>query len=311
MTDTRSPDEIEHEINAERGRMKETIGALEDRMSVGALVDRATEMFSSSGGAGAAQGVGRAVRGNPGAIALIGLGVAWLAMSGRGEHGENGHARRGARPLYDDPYEGPWIDDDLDEHFAAGPMSTASRGRRERVSDALADRTERAGEMGRRFRQGAGSRAESVRRRAGANARAAGAGAREAGRRVRSGADEARHRAESFFDDNPLAAGALAFAAGAALGAFSPNTRYEDRTFGTHAEAARREAWRRAEDGMDRGRRAAEAAADSVGEDVKSATDRENREMVGAEARSSAERAAEAAREEARRGSHETGGATA
>ncbi len=55
-------------------------------------------------------------------------------------------------------------------------------------------------------------------------------------------ADRLRHTAVNLFEDQPLIAGALAFAAGAAIGALLPHTRQEDEAFGDASDDVRRQA---------------------------------------------------------------------
>jgi ElaB/YqjD/DUF883 family membrane-anchored ribosome-binding protein len=263
---SRSADEIEREINAERGRIRRTLGELEDRMSVGAMIDRIGDIVSTDGRA-AMQSVGGAVRANPVPMALIGLGIAWMGIS--------------ARRHDDDPYR---------------------RSMTERARDRAAGLEYRARGASASAREHAGSLADRARFAAQDAEARLGRGTRH----LRHRADEASAGARGFFDENPLAAGALAFAAGAAVGAMMPNSRYENRMLGDHAEEWRDDARRMVEDGADRARRAAGAAAETVSQDVSSAVTRLREEGGDAaqkardEAAGTAGRAAGAAETEAR-----------
>jgi ElaB/YqjD/DUF883 family membrane-anchored ribosome-binding protein len=234
---SRSAAEIEQDIEAERGRIRETLGELEERMSVGAMIDRIGDVVSHDGRA-AALGVGEAVRCHPIPFALIGLGVAWLGVSSSRSGTHDGQ-------LHSDDEEG-FIDRARERAAAV----------QERARDTASEAGDRADMMAHRARRAA-DRAET---RVAENAR-----------QMRRGAGKAGAEARSFFDDNPLAAGALAFATGAALGAMLPNSRPENRGFGPRAAALRHEAREAAADGVDRARRAAQAAADTVAHDVSSA----------------------------------------
>lgn len=233
----RSAADIEHDIDAERGRIRQTLGELEERMSIGAMIDRIGDMMSNDGRA-AAQGVGNAVRSNPIPFALIGLGVAWLGVSAN---------RSGS--------DDDWMHDDEDEGFIDRARERAS------VLQERARNT--AGE--------AGDRANMMAARARLAADRAQARLDEKSLKLRRGADKAGAEARSFFDDNPLAAGALAFATGAALGAMMPNSGPENRALGSRAADLRHHGREAARDGVDRARRAAHAAADTVAHDVSSA----------------------------------------
>ncbi|WP_434623116.1 hypothetical protein [Azospirillum sp. B2RO_4] len=85
-----------------------------------------------------------------------------------------------------------------------------------------------------------------------------------------------RHRAHDmstgFWDlveDHPIVAGAMGVALGAAIGAALPGTRYEKQWVGDYADEATERAKTIAMDALDRGTRAAQAAADTVVESVK------------------------------------------
>ncbi len=94
-------------MNAERAYVAETLDALQDKMSVGNIVDDAVRSFSRYGG-DVAGNLGRQVRQNPLPLILTGIGLAWLMSSGR------------PRPRYRDDEDYLWdVDDDglYDEDF--------------------------------------------------------------------------------------------------------------------------------------------------------------------------------------------------
>ncbi|WP_042697694.1 hypothetical protein [Azospirillum sp. B506] len=88
--------------------------------------------------------------------------------------------------------------------------------------------------------------------------------------------DHLRHRAHDmstgFWDlveDHPIVAGAMGVALGAAIGAALPGTRYENQWVGDYADEATERAKSIAMDALDRGTRAAQAAAQTVVESAK------------------------------------------
>lgn len=88
--------------------------------------------------------------------------------------------------------------------------------------------------------------------------------------------DHLRHRAHDmstgFWDlveDHPIVAGAMGVALGAAIGAALPGTRYEKQWVGDYADEATERAKAIAMDALDRGTRAAQAAAETVVDSVK------------------------------------------
>ena len=89
-------------------------------------------------------------------------------------------------------------------------------------------------------------------------------------------ADHLRHRAHDmstgFWDlveDHPIVAGAMGVALGAAIGAALPGTRYEKQWVGEYADEATERAKAIAMDALDRGTRAAQAAAETVVDSAK------------------------------------------
>lgn len=88
--------------------------------------------------------------------------------------------------------------------------------------------------------------------------------------------DHLRHRAHDMstglwdlVEDHPIVAGAMGVALGAAIGAALPGTRYEKQWVGDYADEATERAKAIAMDALDRGTRAAQAAADTVVESAK------------------------------------------
>lgn len=81
MRDDRSADQIRRDIEGTRSDLHATIDALERRLSVGQVVD---ELWNRVGGrrsiGSAASGIGDSLREHPVPLALMGLGVAWLAV---------------------------------------------------------------------------------------------------------------------------------------------------------------------------------------------------------------------------------------
>ncbi|HUF57629.1 MAG TPA: DUF3618 domain-containing protein [Thermohalobaculum sp.] len=79
---SKSPSEIQRELEDERGRLRETGRALQGKLSVGTIVD---ELLARTRDRGPdyAVGIGRAIRENPIPVALIGISLAWLMAGGQ------------------------------------------------------------------------------------------------------------------------------------------------------------------------------------------------------------------------------------
>ncbi|MDX1540004.1 MAG: DUF3618 domain-containing protein, partial [Geminicoccaceae bacterium] len=110
--DSRSPDQIQRDIERRRAAMSDTIDQLQDRFSPGQMMDQTLEYFRTSG---TGQGMGefgrnlsRTIRDNPVPLTLLGLGLGWLLLGGGPS---SGRIRRRGQSIYDRYYS----DDELDE----------------------------------------------------------------------------------------------------------------------------------------------------------------------------------------------------
>ena len=91
---SRSAAEIEREVEGTRARLTGTIEELRDRVSPGQIFEQGVDWLRGSGGNEFLGNLGRALRDNPMPVALIGAGIAWLALSG--DKGEGRGDRRDA-----------------------------------------------------------------------------------------------------------------------------------------------------------------------------------------------------------------------
>lgn len=286
MTDHRSPEEIERQLEKERAGLAEDLDDLRDKFSIDTIVRQtADQIRAHSGDIGAS--VSRAVKENPLAIAVTGVGLAWLIFGdksggrsmrdhddhydryrdrrrdnydpyaaqstyyagSRGSTPATGAARRSAGvqeddlPAWarsvdhthhggeDDTHGGPSAKDRL-----AG-ASSAARGKMQETAGSMQDRAKALRE---RLSHGTEQLSEEGRARVLA--------AREKAHHARETAmarmGEGRDRAVDMFEEQPLIAGALALAVGAAIGAALPHTRIEDEYFGETSDELIREAER-------------------------------------------------------------------
>ena len=76
-SDTRSPEEIEREIERERAELSGTLETLQDRFSVEGVARQVSDQFREHGG-DLGRSVTRAVKDNPVALVVTGIGLAWL-----------------------------------------------------------------------------------------------------------------------------------------------------------------------------------------------------------------------------------------
>lgn len=97
-SDTRSPAEIERDIERERAGLTHTLDDLQDRFSVEGITRQVADQFRTHGGE-IGHSITEAVKRNPMALALTGAGIAWLMMGDR-----SGGRRLDYRPEHRDAY---------------------------------------------------------------------------------------------------------------------------------------------------------------------------------------------------------------
>src|SRR5512134_1464840 len=73
---------LERETEQTRAQLEQTLGELRARMSPGQLMDQASDYFRNGSGRAYLHNLRDEVVHNPVPIALIGAGIAWLALSG-------------------------------------------------------------------------------------------------------------------------------------------------------------------------------------------------------------------------------------
>ena len=351
--DHRSAAEIERDIEDERGALARTLDEIQDRLSFEALTGEFTDRIRENG-TEIGRSVVRGVKENPVPLALTAVGLAWLIVSQRsGSRYDDPYERAAATPTsarvgvagtrdYRDPdatadpaplYDasGKPISDGGSrwDHATEGAqeraremrqgasrgmqgasrgMSQASGAVRRRASGAYAS----AAELRQRIAHGTEEMSASARKRV----IAARTRAYEAQLRAEKFTAQGREKASDFYEEQPLVAGALALAVGAAIGGLLPRTRREDHAFGEYRDRVFDEAERIyheerskletvARETADEARNVAREVADEVSEDVKSGAERagdiaRNKfSEVGSTAKAGAEHVAETAKSEA------------
>lgn len=297
--DTRSSEEIRQEIRQTRSDMGETVDRLAERISPGQLLDEVWGRVRGDGG----EGLGSVVRDHPVPVALMGLGLGWLAVeeitgssdrhmhdAGPGTY-EPAEGRRG-------PYRGDAVDQD-DPEWEHADLSTRARAKAEEARDAASGAVSDTGRKAVEIASGAKDAASGAARSArdavsgaadSAASKARGLGA-ETSDRASSTAAEARHagrraarKARSGFqellEDQPLVLGALAFGLGLAGGLAAPSTTREDRLMGRTSETLKDEAGRVARETAGKAKRVASATAEAAADEAR--RQREERDVQGA-----------------------------
>lgn len=268
-------DRIEADVNSSRSRLNDTLSQLGSKLSPGQMVDEGLGLLKGQAGQFAGT-LGRQIRDNPLPIALIGAGIAWLVLSNRSSsdarsdvRDEDDYHQRRYRTIEEARWATPRMPSETDAAYEervhqayssalglkqlAGEAAHEFKDRVKSTVEGIQYAATRAGSRISRTLKGTGRRAGNVyadgRQKIGDLA--SGAGERishlasdakhmteEQAERLAHAADEARHRAERFYDDSPLAAGAIAVAVGALIGSVTPLTSPERRTLRGVADKA-------------------------------------------------------------------------
>lgn len=303
MTDeTRTPEEIEREIEAERSALTSNLGDLQDKFSVDTLIAQVRAQFNEHGG-----DVGRTVaeqaKANPIPLALTAIGIGWLMFGSgriapkeapRRSYGDDDRrtydtARRPlAAPVYDD---GPdWArEDEGDDHGTvlsrlnapgnsrASGVSTKSSS--DGMSSETAEMTDDDGpSMADRARGGLQSARDAADRMTQRLSQGTEDLSEEARIRVvaarrravdmrRSSARSAAQGADAavdFYERQPLVVGAIGLALGSAMAGALPRTQVEDDAMGDHSDALFAEAERLFEEEKAKVNRVAQAVTEET-----------------------------------------------
>lgn len=248
---------IERDLEETRARLDATIGALQDKLSPGQLLDQSLAYLKDSGGGEFVHNLKYNVQTHPMPVALIGIGLAWLMMGGNGRSAPAAHVAgttgdwrghygtEGEDPTTGHRYgsERGYASEVIARAEAAANQvkrsaSETAEAFQERLYDAKATALGISRGIGETV-QDFGGRIDAAMRSAGRGGRAAahevrdaaGSAARATGRAASHAADTAS-RAASYLQDQPLLLGALGVSVGALLAAVLPPTRTEDQLMG-------------------------------------------------------------------------------
>jgi gas vesicle protein len=250
-------EEIREQIKDTRSRMSDTLDQLGERLNPHnlkeqvkdsireATVGRVSHMARQARDQvmSAERSLVRTARENPIPAAMIGVGLAWIMLNRR-RNGHDGYSASASRLSdYGDDAERY----ELGSSSIDGEESHGLRHGVERVRDTaaeLGDRVkERASELGETIKDTAssvGERTADMARGVGRGtkrmASAVGDTTKRVARSVADGSKRQYKRVEENFYENPLAIGALALAAGLAVGLSMPRTETESRLMGDASE---------------------------------------------------------------------------
>ncbi|MGE5545739.1 MAG: DUF3618 domain-containing protein [Solirubrobacterales bacterium] len=248
-------DEIQDEIERTRGEMASTLNAIERKLSPRQLMDQAVDTMREI--ASDQSRVGSIVRENPIPLAIIGLGMAWLAVTGMRRTG-------GSEEAYYEGAEGPsassaWGSEGLESGrgygVSAAGVGTAGYGAESYSGNGQRVR-EKAGEIAGQARERLESATERTRQTVS-----------DWSRSVRVQASQAADRTWEAYQDHPLTMGMLALGVGAVIGALVPRSRTEEQVIGGAAGDMMRQAREAGSELMDKASAVASRTIDKAREE--------------------------------------------
>lgn len=294
MQDNRAPEDIEGEIEHTRSEMRETLDAIQSKLTPAQMMDEAMTYFRNGPGEFASN-LGRIVRNNPVPMALVGVGLAWLAVSSTRRSSESDRDEYG----YDeDGYD--YASAGAGDYPATVESDYASTGGAYRASwagsadygsagAAYAGGSEAYGTARGDYARGDYARGDYDGDYGGdygePSSYYAGSSHEERGRmshladsargRMSKIGDMARHRGQraregltGMAEQQPVMMAAAAFVIGAALGALLPSTRREDEWMGQTRDSLKHQAAAAGREGIERAGRVAEETWTAVGDEA-------------------------------------------
>ena len=290
------PDVIERDLRETRARVDRTIDEIQERLSPGQLLDEGLRYLRSGPSdylATFGSNLGTSVRDNPLPVAMIGLGVAWLAL-GQSPNANGTHYRGQHDRSWTDHASGQ-SESIADRARAAGARlqrrvdetEAAFEHRRQQAMAKILDVRDQAGETVDELKvrvtaamDAASARWEelkaSVRDRSHDIRDSAAHGmsrAREAVGEGWSSAGRTSDKALEIFEQQPLLAAAAGVTVGALLGSLLPTTQREAEALGPHRDELARQAKVVGQEALSTAKVAARAAADAAVQEVDRAMD--------------------------------------
>lgn len=295
MTHHADPKSIEAGIEADRASLASTLNELQDRVSVEQIAKDAMTMIRTNAST-YTRTIDEAVRSNPLALGLIGVGVAWLVFGQRKSDRQSTEPVRSQVARWEDEGGLPiHSDDDHDWHRQAerlraktnrslrdlenrSSQSTRTIGSKlesgmDAVRDFAADKAQVMADYTAKLRQslhhGLDDLTDAARGPIVA-AREKAYSARLAASRAVAGRSQA---AGHMIEDNPLVAGGIALALGAAVAAALPRSKMEDDLFGQESDRLMGEAARLLREERDRAARVVKGVGEELQGSVRDLVD--------------------------------------
>jgi ElaB/YqjD/DUF883 family membrane-anchored ribosome-binding protein len=299
--DNRRPEEIEQDLDRTRAEVSSTIDAIQSKLTPGQMMDQAFAYARTSLPADFGANLGNTIRDNPVPVALMGIGIAWLAMAGQNADGRARARRQEARrvrvvagqnQVYDYNYDYDYDDNPYGNRYASGTDAEGSQeGKLHRAASAIGEKgselKDRASEAGRSMMDKASELGHKISDSASSMTDRARNMTHDARERmqgstgnVRARASELGHRSQdqyyrakdsfsSMLEEQPLVVGVLGVAIGTLLGAALPSTRREDEMMGRTRDDLLEKAKHTASEQADRLKESAKHVAEVAKDEAK------------------------------------------
>jgi hypothetical protein len=278
-------DQLERNLEQDREHLRATLGALEEKMSPGRLLDEAMAYFNT-GPKAFASDLTSQIRNNPMPALLTGIGLAWLMMSDRKAPGAQSDT--GARPNlsswdysldaadydawseHERLQQAEWscvrLETETPEAHAlrldqarAAALGLAYDPQEDQTSfsERVRNAADTVKQKGRSVREKLKRAASSAKHGAGTMTDAGAQGLKSAADSTMSGAKAAVSSGVHLHESNPIATAAIGVALGALLGAALPLSRTEEKALGGVADKGLKM-------GADLSRKASDAVSERV-----------------------------------------------
>jgi ElaB/YqjD/DUF883 family membrane-anchored ribosome-binding protein len=298
-TDDRRPEDIERDLNRTRANLSGTLEAIGSKLTPGQMMDQAMQYMRTSLPADFSSNLAMSVRNNPIPVALIGVGIAWMAMSGRRgsmprsndeEYGYSGStAYMGADDSLGSSYDALGTTDSSGMYSGTsggtstmGSVKDKARDMKQQAQSSLGSARERVADTLASTRDKVSSTMSSTRERVGSTVASARDSVHHLSERSAQTYGRARDSFSSMVEEQPLILAALGIAAGAAIGAALPRTRQEDQLLGETRDNLMHRAGETARTYADQAADKARSAVQSVGDKAHEALDQRSGEHATA-----------------------------
>ena len=266
----KSADEIEQDITETRGQLGAILDALEHQLAPRHLLDRGVDMLKNTlSGAGGGNGLAETLRRHPVPLALLGVGLGWMAVSMTGRGGRLGERVSGA--LHDAGDRAGALAGDMRDKVAGMTLGDAAESTPGPYPGAEpADYAYARQKSGEAMSDARGAVRDKIGR-----AQAAGSAAlAQASGYVGKAGDklhDARDGLTRLIEDHPIAVGALGVVAGAVMAALLPRSDAEERLVGPAGEQLREGAANFGREAGERAQQVAERTVDAATDAVREA----------------------------------------